>query len=99
MREPVMPKGWPMEIEPPLTFSFFGVDAELVATVDDLHGERLVQLPQVDVVDLETVPLQQLRHREDGPDAHLVRLATGDGEAAEGDLRLDAQRLGTVTAT
>ena len=51
-REPVMPNGWPIEIEPPLTLSFVRVDAEPVAAVDDLRGERLVQLPQVDVVDL-----------------------------------------------
>ena len=32
-----------------------GIDAELVAAVDHLHGERFVQLPQVDVVDPEAV--------------------------------------------
>jgi hypothetical protein len=38
------------------------------------------------------VALQQLRHREDRADAHLVRLAAGDGEAAEGAERLQAAR-------
>src|SRR3546814_7131760 len=47
----------------------------------------LVQLPQVDVVDLEAVPLQQPRHREHRADAHLVGLAAGDRQAA-----VDAER-------
>ena len=58
-------------------------NAERVAAVDHLHGERLVQLPEVDVVDLDARPLEQLRHREHRADAHLVGLAAGDGEAAE----------------
>src|SRR6185369_16990064 len=44
-------------------------DAELVATVDDLRRERLVQLPDVDVVDLEAGTLEELRHRVDWADA------------------------------
>ena len=61
---------------------------ELVAAVEDLHGERLVELPQADVVDLQAVALQQLRDREHRADAHLVRLAAGDRDAA-----VDAERL------
>src|SRR5437899_11793129 len=38
---------------------FFGIDAELVARIEALAGERLVQLPEIDVVDLEAMPLQQ----------------------------------------
>ena len=96
MREPVMPNGWPIEIEPPLTLSFSGSMPEAVAAVDDLRGERLVQLPHVDVVDLQAVTLQQLGHREHRADAHLVRLAAGDGEAAEDELRPDAEGLGAI---
>src|SRR5262245_56052672 len=33
------------------------VDPQAIAAVDDLHGERLVQLPQVDVADRQAVPL------------------------------------------
>ena len=62
-------------------------DAEPIAAVDHLHGERFVQLPEVDVLDLRAGLLEQLRHREHRADAHLVRLAAGDGEAAE-----DAER-------
>ncbi len=42
--------------------------------------------------------LEQARHGEDGADAHLVRLAARDREAAEDAERLDAAlgRLGAV---
>src|SRR5882762_7861644 len=58
-------------------------DAEPVAAVQDLHRERLVQLPQADVVHLQSGTLQEPRDGEDGPDTHLVRLAARDREAAE----------------
>src|SRR6476659_11094189 len=53
-----------------------GIDAELVARIEALAGEGLVQFPDVDVVDLQPMTLQQLRHGVDRADAHLVRLAT-----------------------
>src|SRR5665213_1416385 len=43
-------------------------DAEPVAAIEHLAGERLVQFPQINVVDLESVLLQQLGHREDRAD-------------------------------
>src|SRR5438045_8935933 len=43
-----------------------GVDAQAVATVDDLRGEGRVQLDDVDVLELQAGVLEQLRHREDG---------------------------------
>src|SRR5690242_15521088 len=63
-------------------------DAESVAAIDDLAGKRLVQFPQIDVVDLETVLLEQLRHGKDRADPHLVRGASGHRDAA-----IDAERL------
>src|SRR5262245_34381991 len=63
-------------------------DAELVAAVDDLHREGLVELPQADVVDSDPGALQQPRHSVDRTDAHLVGLAARHLEATE-----DAQRL------
>src|SRR5262249_13286611 len=68
-------------------------DAELVAAVDHLRGEGLVQLPHADVLELDAGPLEQLRNRVHGPDAHLVGLAAGYGEAAEDQLGLDSERL------
>src|SRR4029077_838274 len=69
------------------------VDAEPVAAVDDLDRERFVELPEVDVVYLEAMRLEQLRHREHGTDAHLVRIAAGDGDAA-----IDSERLEVALA-
>src|SRR5262249_23543386 len=40
------------------------IDAELVAAIKHLHRERLVQLPEIDIIDLESVTLQKPRHRE-----------------------------------
>src|ERR1700744_660173 len=46
----------------------FGIDAELVARIEALARERLVQLPDIDVVDLQALALQQLRHGIDRAD-------------------------------
>ena len=51
MRAPVMPNGWPSGIAPPFTLSLSYVDAEGPGRRDDLRGERLVDLDEVDVVD------------------------------------------------
>ena len=56
MRDPVIPKGCPIDIDPPFTFSLVQRDAQPVAAIDHLHRERLVQLPQVDVIGLQPVP-------------------------------------------
>ena len=71
-------------------------DAELVAAVEHLHREGLVQLPQVDVVDRQAQALEHLRHREHRADAHLVGLAAGDREAEEAAERLQAALLGEL---
>src|SRR5881396_909714 len=73
-----------------------GVDAEAVAAVDDLRGEGLVQLDDVDVLELEPRMLEQLRHREDRPDPHLVGLAGREHAAAEEAERPHAERLRTL---
>src|ERR1019366_212401 len=64
------------------------IDAQFVAAIEHLHREGLVQFPEIDVVDLEAVALEQARHREYRPDAHLIRLAAGGDETAE-----DAERF------
>src|SRR5689334_3793579 len=48
------------------------VEAELVAAVEALRRERLVQLHDAEILHREAVALQELRHREHGADAHLV---------------------------
>jgi hypothetical protein len=77
-----------------LTLSPVHRDAEGVGAVEHLHRERLVELPEVDVVDRQAQPLQHLRHGVDRADAHLVGLAPGDGEAEEAAERLHAALLG-----
>src|SRR5207249_9744580 len=52
-----------------------GIEAEPVAAVERLRGEGLVELDDVDVVEIQTHLLEQLGHREHGPDAYLVGLA------------------------
>src|SRR5207247_997403 len=64
-----------------------------VTTVDHRRSERLVQLPDVDVADPEAAALEELRHREDRADPHLVGLTAGDREAAEDELGPDAELL------
>src|SRR6185437_4272442 len=64
--------------------------AQLVAAIDHLDGERLVELPQADVVDVHPRPREELRYGKDRTDAHFVGLAAGDGETAEYPERLEA---------
>ena len=70
------------------------VDAQPVAAVERLHGEGLVELPQVDVVDAQAVTLQQPGYGEGRADAHLVGLTASHGEAADGAQRLKPALLG-----
>ena len=94
MRAPDMPYGWPIEMAPPETFSLsFGMPS-LSRHVEHLARERLVQLPQVDIVHLEAMLLQQFRHREHRADAHLVRIAACDHHAAIRAQRLEVALLG-----
>ena len=58
-------------------------NAELVATVNDLHGEGFVQLPQVDVFDFQAGALEQFRHGEHRTDTHFVRLTASHRKSAK----------------
>src|SRR3954470_7220790 len=69
-------------------------DAELVATVDRLARERLVELPEVDLVHLDPGLLEQLGDREHRTDAHLLGAAAGDRHAAIGAQRREPAALG-----
>src|SRR5262249_23344635 len=77
----------------PVRVELLRVDAEPVAAVDDLGGEGLVQLDDVDVLELHAGVFEQLRHGEDRADSHLVGLAAGEHAAAEDPERPDAERL------
>ena len=60
----------------------FRVDAQPIAAMNHLAGERLIQLPQSDVIHLQPMFRQQLRHGEYRPYAHLVWRASGHGDPA-----------------
>ena len=53
----------------------------MVTDVDRLGGKRLVELPQIDVVDREAVPRQEFGNRVNRTDSHLLWPATHDGHA------------------
>ena len=63
-------------------------NTQLVAAVDHLACERLVEFPQADIVDAKSVALEQFWHRKHRSDSHLVRLASGHRHAS-----IDAERM------
>src|ERR1017187_5993431 len=40
----------------------FRIYTELVAAIDHLHREGLIQLPEIDIIDRQSVPLEQPRY-------------------------------------
>ncbi len=92
-RAPVVPYGMahgdgaPVHVEPVVR------NAQLVAAIDNLHREGLVEFPQVDVGHRLAGPLEQFRDGEHRADAHFVRLTAGHREAAEHAQRLQVQLL------
>ena len=99
-RAPVQPSGWPSAIAPPCGFSLFFVDAELAHDRQRLRGERLVQLDDVDVVELEVArAASALRDRLDRADAHDLRRDARDRHREHARLRRDAQLLRLLAPT
>ena len=94
IRAPVMPNGWPTAIAPPLTFSLSHVDAEVGRARDDLRGERLVDLDQVDVVDGHAGPGQCLPGRLDRPVPHDLGGQGGESGGDDPGQRRDAELAG-----
>ena len=66
------------------------VDAETIAAVENLYSKRFVQFPQTDIVHLEAKTLKQFRDREDGADAHFIRLGARDRHADIAAQRIEA---------
>src|SRR5260221_11972405 len=67
---------------------FLGIDAQFVAAIDHLDGIGLIQFPQIDVIDFQTMTLEQTRDRRDRADTHLVRLNAHRAEAAKDAYRI-----------
>ena len=59
---------------PAVDVVLLGINPEFLAAVQRLYGKGLVELPEVDVVDAETVSLKQAGDRPYRPDSHLVGL-------------------------
>ena len=59
-------------------------NTELVATIENLHRERFVEFPQVDVIHTEAATFEQSGHGKHGTDSHFVGLAARDRGAAGG---------------
>src|SRR5712671_3831803 len=76
----------------------FGIDAELVAAIDHLNRIGFVELPEIDVVDLQIVARQKPRDRGDRADAHLIGLDAGGDKAAEDAEGLQALLRGDLVA-
>ena len=98
MRAPVWPKGWPRAMAPPLHVQLVVADAELLGRGDDLGGEGLVDLHQVDVVDGHAGPTQHLADGVDRTEAHDLGIETGDAAGHDAGQRGDAELAGLGVA-
>ena len=59
-----------------------GIDAEVIAAIEALAGERLIEFPQADIRDRQPGAVEQLGDREDRANAHFVRAAARRLKAA-----------------
>src|SRR3954452_13093298 len=74
------------------------VDPQLVLARDDLGGERLVDLHDVDVVHRHPGLLQESLDRRDRAEAHDLRADRGDARRDDPRARLQPERLGLLLA-
>ena len=65
-----------------------------VAAIDNLHGERLVEFPKIDVIHLQPVTMQKLWHCKHRTDTHLVRFAARNRRSTINTQRLEAAFCG-----
>src|SRR4051794_35592402 len=72
------------------------VDPELTGAGEDLGGERLVDLDQVDVVEREAGVGERVGYRLQRPDAHDRRVDAGDAGGDDAGQRLGAEFLGAL---
>ena len=72
------------------------VDAELAGAGEDLGGEGLVELDQVDLVELEAGGGERARDRLDRADPHVGGVDAGDAEGDDPGERLGAELLGAL---
>ena len=68
--------------------NFIG-NPQLVAAVQHLAGECLVEFPESDVIHLQSGPLEQARDGKHRSNTHLIGFATGHRIASEGAERFN----------
>ena len=89
-RCPVIPYGWPMAIAPPSMLSRSSGMPSLSRQYMTCTAKASFNSQRSMSPHLESRPGEELRHRMDRADAHLVGLAAGDRETTEDTERLDA---------
>src|SRR4051794_4328685 len=75
------------------------VDAEPLGAGQDLGGERLIQLDQVDLSQLESGLVESLGDRNHWPDPHVGGVDAGDADRDDAGERLLAQLAGGLLRT
>ena len=90
---PLEPIAWPSATAPPLTLTLRRIDAELVEHRDRLHGERFVQLEQIDVLQLPADLLGDAAHGFDRRHQHELRRQAARRLADDARQRREAERL------
>ena len=81
---------------PAINIQLFRIYSQAVAAVDHLHCKSLVQFPEADIIHLQAGALEQLGHREDGTDAHFVRITTRNLKSAKHQLVGHTQLIGAL---
>src|SRR5262249_7003936 len=63
-------------------------NAQPIRAIQNLHGECLIQLPETDILDVESSAPEELGHGKDGADTHFIRFAPRYCKAPEYPQRL-----------
>ena len=67
----------------PVHIQLFGINAQTIATIHNLHGESLVEFPQINLADRQSGAPQKLGNGKNRSDPHFVRVAPRDLIAAK----------------
>src|SRR5207253_8990495 len=92
------PKGMAHRDRAPVYVHAPGVEPELANHLERLGRERLVQLDEVEIGDLELRSRERLPHRGDRPDAHDPRVDARDGARDEATERRHPELPGFLLA-
>src|SRR6476661_7095936 len=68
----------------------------MMEAIHNLHGEGLIQLPDVDIFHLQSCTAKQLGHGEDWADSHLIGVTAGYLEAAKNKLIRNTELISSL---